>query len=338
MLCCGECFGDRDLSRQIISIRSRISGKCPVCGSQDQALIDAGALGDYFYSLLSAYEQDAGGQSLVGLLVADWGLFPPLRIDAYRASSLLAEVLNDGELVRQRFTPIPYRGVDNKARWETLRSELMHQNRFFPQSEIGRERLSELLAFLEMDPQDVPSTWYRARIEKEGTAYPPDSMGAPPQKAAAHGRANPAGIPYLYLGSESQTAIAEVRPHPGETVCVAEFFIPPTGLSLIDLRQPKISVSPFMVEDVVALRADLAFLERLGDELRTPITPGEAAIAYIPSQYLCEFIKRDGYDGVVYASSVSTGMNLALFFPDKATVGVVREFQVTKVDVQVQSK
>ncbi|WP_244510957.1 RES domain-containing protein [Mesorhizobium sp. LCM 4576] len=51
-------------------------------------------------------------------------------------------------------------------------------------------------------------------------------MGAPPKRRSSHGRANPAGIPYLYLGSLPETAAAEIRPHTGEVACVADFTIP----------------------------------------------------------------------------------------------------------------
>ncbi|WP_247282117.1 MULTISPECIES: RES domain-containing protein [unclassified Bradyrhizobium] len=37
-------------------------------------------------------------------------------------------------------------------------------------------------------------------------------MGAPPRRLAAHGRANPPGIPYFYLGSLPETALAEGSP------------------------------------------------------------------------------------------------------------------------------
>ncbi len=83
------------------------------------------------------------------------------------------------------------------------------------------------------------------------------------------------------------------------------------------------------------MRADLPFLERLGEELTRPVQPAGAAIDYIPSQYLCEFIKKSGFDGVVYRSSVSDGINLALFDPDQATGGAVSLFNVTKVWVDV---
>ncbi|WP_247485010.1 RES domain-containing protein [Bradyrhizobium sp. 193] len=37
-------------------------------------------------------------------------------------------------------------------------------------------------------------------------------MGAPQRRLAADGRANPPGIPYLYLGSLPETAVAEGAP------------------------------------------------------------------------------------------------------------------------------
>ena len=163
-------------------------------------------------------------------------------------------------------------------------------------------------------------------------------MGAPPKRLASHGRANPAGIPYLYLGSKPETAAAEVRPHTGEVACVADFTIP--EIQAVDLRNPRKLVSPFILEDASAigqLRADLPFLERLGEELTRPVLPSGAAIDYIPSQYLCEFIKKSGFDGVVYRSSVSDGINLALFEPTKATGGAVALYNITRVSVEVSN-
>jgi hypothetical protein len=59
------------------------------------------------------------------------------------------------------------------------------------------------------------------------------------------GRANPAGIPYLYLGSTQGTAISEIRPNTGELAYVADFTTPP-DLNLVDLRSPRKMVSPFL--------------------------------------------------------------------------------------------
>jgi hypothetical protein len=160
-------------------------------------------------------------------------------------------------------------------------------------------------------------------------------MGVPPKRIASHGRANPAGIPYLYLGSTDETAISEIRPHTGEMACVARFRTA-DGLKIVDLRRPRTMVSPFLLddaEDIGRMRNDLPFLERLGDELTRPVIPQSAAVEYTPSQYLCEFIKNGGYDGVIYRSSVSDGINLALFDPTKATCEEVMQYRVARVSV-----
>jgi hypothetical protein len=97
-------------------------------------------------------------------------------------------------------------------------------------------------------------------------------------------------------------------------------------------------VSPFLLDDAAdigRMRIDLPWLERLGDELTRPVLPQSAAIDYTPSQYLCEFIKKCEYQGVVYRSSVSDGINLALFYPPLAVAGIVVQYRVTRVLVDV---
>src|SRR5689334_22141204 len=102
------------------------------------------------------------------------------------------------------------------------------------------------------------------------------------------------------------------------------------------MRHPRRMVSPFIFPDadeIGKMRNDLPFLEQLGEELTRPVIPQSAAIDYTPSQYLCEFIKKCGYDGVAYRSSVTDGINLALFDPSRANPGVVFQHHVTSVTV-----
>jgi hypothetical protein len=44
------------------------------------------------------------------------------------------------------------------------------------------------------------------------TPLPTEEMGAPPFSKATDGRVNPRGISYLYMATNPQTAIAEIRP------------------------------------------------------------------------------------------------------------------------------
>jgi hypothetical protein len=295
-------------------------------------------LSEYFELLVSAYQPDAAGKLLVRLFREDWGLFDHKRMDDPRAKDLLGEILDDGEIVRRAFSPVKSLDSNRLADWEKLRDELRYKNRFFPEESFDLVRLESLLSHLTTASTDeVPVTWYRARIQASDAAIPITEMGAPPNRSASHGRANPAGIPYLYLGSTEDTAISEIRPHTGETACLADFRTP-AGLKLVDLRRPRKMVSPFLLadaEDIGRMRSDLPFLERLGDELTLPVVPQSAAIDYTPSQYLCEYIKHCGYDGVIYRSSVSDGMNLALFDPARAEPGHVSQYRVKRVSVSI---
>lgn len=346
MNCCAECFGDRGLRRNIIPIKSTATGQCSYCGTDNTALVAPIELAEYFELLISAYRQEAPGKLLVQWFREDWAMFQHPRMDDSRAKDLLAEILNDGEIVRQQFVPAIDPMVDRVSEWEKLRDELMYHNRYFPEATIDLERLEALLSSLTLDADEVPNQWYRARIQTSDKPFKAREMGAPPKRIASHGRANPAGIPYLYLGSTPAAAISEIRPHTGERACVADFTTRPK-LKLIDLRNPRKMVSPFLLVDATEspsgaaigkMRSDLPFLERLGNELTQPVIPQSAAIDYTPSQYLCEFIKKCGYQGVIYRSSVCDGMNLALFDPARARCGGVTQYRVTRVSVDTAAE
>lgn len=332
--CCPECFDDRGLRDQLFPSLDPSRGTCDFCGTPDTQLVEPGKLANYFELLVNVYEPSDDGKSLVEWMKDDWQLFSHARMDVAHAKELLGEILDDGDIARRIFTPSASYISEGLAQWDKLRDEMMYANRWFLDVGIDLDRLRQLLDMLLAPP--LPRRWYRARIRTEDDVFAIDKMGAPPKRRSSHGRANPAGIPYLYLGSLPDTAAAEIRPHTGEVACVADFMIP--EIKAVDLRNPRKLVSPFILTDaseIGQLRADLPFLERLGEELTRPVQPAGAAIDYIPSQYLCEFIKKSGFDGVVYRSSVSDGINLALFDPAQAAGGTVSLFNVTKVWVDV---
>jgi RES domain len=332
--CCPECFDDRWLRNSRFPALEPHQGTCSFCGTVDVPLVEPKLLATDFELLANVYEPSPDGKTLVEWMKEDWKLFPDEKLDLAHAKELLGEIFDNGDIVRRPFIPSPSYSSEGLIHWETLRDEMMFKNRWFLEQEIDRERMRGLLTLLL--EENVPKTWYRARLQTGDNPFSIEQMNAPPKHLASHGRANPAGIPYLYLGSLPETAVAEIRPHTGEVACIANFEIP--EIRAVDLRHPRQFVSPFLLEDaeqIGLLRADLPFLERLGDELTRPVLPQRAAIDYIPSQYLCEFIKTVGIDGVLYRSSVSDGINLALFNPPIAHGGTVSVYKVTKVSVEV---
>ena len=336
--CCPECFGDRGLRKNIIPSLNPDHGTCEFCGTLDVDIIKPEKLADFFEMLIGIYEQDDNGKSLVEWMKDDWRIFSHESMDNAHAKRLLGEIL-DEKIVQQNFSPSETYKSEGLARWDTLREELMYNNRYFLDVNMDTDRLKELFNYLIAD-DDIPGIWYRARIQAEDAPYPIDEMGAPPKRLATHGRANPTGIPYLYLGSLPETAIAEIRPHTGEIVCVAKFIIK-KPFTAVDLRDPRKLVSPFLLADASAIgqmRADIPLLERLGEELTRPVLPRSAALDYIPSQYLCEFIRKSGYSGVVYRSSVSMGMNLALFDTTLKGDGEVSQYNINRVSVDAKQR
>ena len=292
--CCASCIGDKQLKKRLIPFLSKSQGTCSYCLSENEPLVEPSLLRDYFELTINAYSRSDTGETLLELLKKDWGIFQHPVMDLAHSNELLADILDDGDIVRELFVPSDNSYSNKLNLWEMLRSELMYENRFFLKSDIDEERLVNLLTLLILEPDEIPGPWYRARIQQGDTPYRIDKMGAPPKRKASHGRANPAGIPYLYLASNVNTAISEIRPHTGEIACVADFTIS-HDLSIIDLRNARETVSPFILEDaneVALLRGDIGFLQHLGDELTRPVLPHAAAIDYIPTQYLCEFIKK----------------------------------------------
>lgn len=343
--CCENCFGDPGLTRNIIpkiiadGTGKPVQGDCGYCGTKNITTVDPSALSQWFEMVLDCYIQDSDGKSLGALLAEDWQLFDHPAMDEAHAKELLAEILDDGEIVRRTFVPTNLLDNVTSQGWEDLRDEMMHHNRWFLAEPIDLDRLAQLLGQM-IAPEDafikITNSWYRSRLLSDNEPLSIAEMDAPPPHLAGHGRANPAGIPYLYLASTVKTAVAEVRPHTGENACVATFEVSP--IHAVDLRAPRKSASPFLLENaeqIAALRSGLPLLERLGEELTKPVQPSSAAFEYIPSQYLCEFIKKCGYQGVIYRSSVGEGVNLALFSSEKASAVEVNLFQVKSVNVDI---
>ncbi|WBY15948.1 RES family NAD+ phosphorylase [Erythrobacteraceae bacterium WH01K] len=286
--------------------------------------------------LYSSYKIAKDGKSFIEWMASDWRVFDETKVSREDQLGLISDALGPTFPIDVPMQPISPELQQPLAKWDELKTELKEKNRyFFDQSLIDMDRLSDLLDFLLTS--DLPGRWYRGRITENIDGFELSDMGAPPGRLASHGRANPPGIPYLYLASAAETSASEVRPHTGEKICIATFEID-GPITAVDLRDPRGYVSPFILDDtfsIAQLRNDIPFIERLGEELTRPIVPKGAAIEYVPTQFLCEFIKKRGYDGVVYRSAISEGFNFALFDPSRARALSTQVFNIESVRVQI---
>jgi len=224
--------------------------------------------------------------------------------------------------------------VTEMERWEDFTNEIRTRNRYFPSKKIHLKTLAQLLSSQEHRLAEGTAL-FRARIcENRTKAYPRKKMGKPPVHISAtqSGRANPIGIPYLYVASDTHTAIAEVRPNVGDLVTVGT-FITNDELVVLDLRSPRIT-DPFRWgNNLRFITQYIVFLRRLGAELSKTVSRTQAEVDYIPLQYLCEFIRKRKYQGVMYGSSVAkTGYNIAVFDDSKLACSSTKLFVVSGLE------
>ena len=259
---------------------------------------------------------------------------------------LLGTILDDytrpkGPVVRGRNEEDDYLQI-----WEDFSYKITHDNRWFlPSKEKGIARLEDSIKNFrdnigtklpENDDENNDTEWYRARVgDKNG--YKIEDMGPPPPEKSTAGRANPAGIPYLYLANDPATALAEVRPMPGSYVTVAKFR-KISGV-FADLRAPKASISPLglkSAEHMQNLANLIPFLERLGKELSTPILPQDTDRRYVPLQYFSEFLKSLNFKGVLFKSSIESGVNLTMFRYEELAASSVEVHIVDSVKIETK--
>jgi len=146
--------------------------------------------------------------------------------------------------------------------------------------------------------------------------YPQNRMRPLPH-AAIEGRANPKGIPCLYLATDKETAMAEVRPTVGTYVSVGQFkTLRP--LTLLDCSMGYNSGFNFYFEEPDVEEQERAVWNDIDRAFSEPVTVSDSTADYAPTQILSEMFKREGYDGVAYKSNLGSGFNLVLFDPNAA--------------------
>lgn len=114
-------------------------------------------------------------------------------------------------------------------------------------------------------------------------------------------RANYRYIPYLYCASNPYTALVEVRPRIGSTVSIATIQVK-EKIRLLDFTLK--DLSPRMQKPKVNLFSDLSYL------FSKPIAHEDDTLDYIPTQYIAEYAKNLGYDGIVFESSLTPEIHL----------------------------
>lgn len=224
---------------------------------------------------------------------------------------------------------------------QSARRKLADTNYFLVEDEY--EAIIRPIVSYMSETVSAGSQWHRARMGAKRRAAdfheigaPPQyffephkdkAIGAPPVGVATAGRVNRPGVSYLYLASNSETAAAEIRPHPGELVSVGMFEMN-KDLRVVDLR----------THDLTKLWRSDSQLEMLEfiiamEKIFATAAPPSNRSAYTLTQFLAEIFRRLGFDGVLFRSTVGDGDNLVAFNPAHAdwVAGSSRAIGVARV-------
>ncbi|WP_158546260.1 RES domain-containing protein [Adhaeribacter pallidiroseus] len=329
--------------KDIIHRNTSTTGNCDYCKSQEVLIYNPRELNFFFQNILNLYEINEKGSPIDFQIEKDF----TNKIFSSKVNKNIKELLQ--EIIADDFTsyqeifnnPVILSCINNPSNdetvkplqitWERFADEIKSVNRFHLQNVMDLEKLKVLLSRYE-NPITKGRKFYRARISsKDGFSI--SEMGHPPADRTKSGRANPLGISYLYLADQVTTTLYEARASLFDYVAIGDFRLK-EDIKVINLRGN--SYDPIVLaekEDLEDFLIHLPFISKLESTLSKPKRRDDNELDYLPTQYLSEYIKSIGYDGVMFQSSLySQGYNLAIFNPEKFECIKVGVYEIDNIN------
>jgi len=170
-------------------------------------------------------------------------------------------------------------------------------------------------------------------VDDNPIPYSPKRM-KPIARHATEGRANPKGIPYLYLATNPETALAEIRPWKESFISLGKFKTV-RSLRLINCIIEPLSHHIYFNEPSVEKREESVWSE-IDRAFARPVNNNDDVADYVPTQIIAELFKANKFDGIAYRSSLGNGSghNIALFGVDMAELVECFVFGVKNINYE----
>lgn len=331
---CKNCFSDSELVGFIISQAK--SNNCDFCGSKNIECVPIEELYDFFNELLGNFKKDAAGQPLKSIIQVKWSLFNSLK----HAYDILNHFIYDTKSIfsnADEKVNFSDEILDNVNYWNKLRQQLIEETRYLTNINYLTDDLGWDGFFSSQTKLEKGKKLYRARVHHNSSEppFPVDQMFCPPKERATAGRANPAGIPFLYLSDNPQTVLYEVRAAYLDELSIGSFILNnkiTADIFISDFTETQTIFHPTKVSE--RIKSSL-LKEKISAELSKPLRRYDSEIEYITTQFICEFIKVfTGVHGIKFRSSLHTiGNNIVIFDQSIMECIKVEKVKVNKVDI-----
>lgn len=327
--CCVNCFTDNHIKQTIIN--EGTIGDCDFCSSKNVPVIDivsGNPVSEMILQLIQSYSvsDDENAKLLKTSLRDDWSIF---NIGCESIQSLVKVLcLNDidqNDAIYSNKVKISQMfdddfqhefGLLRGLTWERFADYIKYKNRFHNKF-FNYEAFVSILSYISQEINSEKD-FYRARICNDSNGFETQQMFGPPHGYRRAGRINPEEIGVLYLSADKKTVLYETRANVYDFVTIGKFKANKT-LKIANLSGFS-NISPFVYDDTMIeqFAINRNVFNDISQEIAKPIRRNDSPLEYLPTQFISEFIKSQGYDGVAYESTINKGGFNYAFFDETA--------------------
>jgi len=335
MNCCTRCFKDAEIIDIIRNQKTK--GDCNFCGGRNVNVYNLDSdptLSDMFGELLEIYTvavrlptsfPKENMDLLKNIFSNKWSIFNVEPDCIYR---LLTSICQEKYAYQPELFDSPVGVWESQDKehlkelsiirgyqWHDFVGDIKRVNRFHT-DHINKDVLNLFLRCVRKSYK-AGTVFYRARICTNEAGFAKAEMGAPPTHLATAGRVNPAGISILYLADSVKTTLHETRAGVFDYVTVGNFKLK-KDIDIIDFANLD-KISPFIANNTMGIgytqhAMNIEHLKLISQEIARPLRRQDSALDYLPTQYICDYIKSQGFAGVEYISTMHDGgLNVAVF-------------------------
>jgi len=161
-------------------------------------------------------------------------------------------------------------------------------------------------------------------------AFLPERM-KPLTDRAMEGRANPRGVSVLYLCTNKEASMSEVRPWLGSMISLGHFKTN-RKLTIVDCTRDSEGTNNIYLRELPEDERDRIIWSDINRAFTTPVTRSDDTDVYVATQILAELFKDYGFDGIAHRSAFGeSSTNLALFDRDCADLTSCQLHEATSV-------